>query len=59
MGGGFLGVNFLRWESAFLRGVWGKVVFHEWFFVVSLWFLGGETWEVDGSFSRLGNVTLF
>jgi hypothetical protein len=55
----FCGLIFWGGKVRFCGRFWGKVVFRGWFFVVSLWFLGGETWEVDGSFSRLGNVTLF
>jgi hypothetical protein len=59
MGGGFLRVNFLGWESAFLREVLGKSCVSWMVFCGEFVVLGGETWEVDGSFSRLGNVTLF
>jgi hypothetical protein len=40
----FWGVIFLDGGWAFLQRVFGEMVFGGWFFVVSLWFFGGETW---------------
>jgi hypothetical protein len=40
----FWALFFLDGGGHFCRGFWVKSCFGGWFFVVSLWFLGGETW---------------
>jgi hypothetical protein len=45
--GAFAGI-FWRWWDPVLLGFWPKRVVGRGFLVVKLWWIAGESWEVDG-----------
>ena len=52
-------VIFWRGGTLFLLGFWRKRVVGRGFLVVNLWWIAGESWEVDGQFSGSKNMPLF